>query len=167
MPVHDGSRSDQDEKLPPPGPERSQRNPEQLVQGSQSSARSFRVQSQQLPTESQVFEDEVLAGAENPDHSAEEMSERHDHGKNPIGNIRLQVIHFAGVRRFGEAQLAEAPKLPMKSWTVSSIICARLGVAPSPDQFTRDTFISPYSLWNRCLLLSIMSRSGERRKGKS
>jgi hypothetical protein len=32
MPVHDGSRSDQDERLPPPGP-RSQRNPEQLVQG--------------------------------------------------------------------------------------------------------------------------------------
>jgi hypothetical protein len=34
MPVHDGSRSDQDERLSPPGPERSQRNPEQLVQGS-------------------------------------------------------------------------------------------------------------------------------------
>jgi hypothetical protein len=34
MPVHDGSRSDQDERLGPPGPERSQRNPEQLVQGS-------------------------------------------------------------------------------------------------------------------------------------
>jgi hypothetical protein len=31
MPVHDGSRSDQDERLPPPGPARLQRNPEQLV----------------------------------------------------------------------------------------------------------------------------------------
>jgi hypothetical protein len=40
MPVHNGSRSDQDERLSPPGPERSQRNPEQLVQGSQSTARS-------------------------------------------------------------------------------------------------------------------------------
>src|SRR5260370_3970340 len=39
MPVHDGSRSDQDEQLGPPGPDRSQRNPEQLVQGSQSTAR--------------------------------------------------------------------------------------------------------------------------------
>jgi len=28
------------------------------------------------------------------------------------------------------------------------------------------SFISPHSLWNRCLLSSIMSRSGERRKGK-
>jgi hypothetical protein len=60
MPVHDRSRSDQNERFPPPGPERSQRNPEQLVQVSQSTARSLRVQSQQLLTESQVFEDEVL-----------------------------------------------------------------------------------------------------------
>src|SRR5271167_2437309 len=52
MPVHDGSRSDQDERLPPPGPEGFQRNPEQLVQGSQSTARSLRVQSQQLLTQS-------------------------------------------------------------------------------------------------------------------
>src|SRR5215831_8170471 len=39
MPVHDGSGSNQDERFPPPRPERSQRNPEHLVQGSQSSAR--------------------------------------------------------------------------------------------------------------------------------
>jgi hypothetical protein len=52
MPVHDGSRSNQDERFPPPRPERSQRNPEQLVQGSQSSARPLRLQSEQLPTES-------------------------------------------------------------------------------------------------------------------
>ena len=51
MPVHDGSRSDQDKWLPPPGPECPQRTPEQLVQGSQSTARSLGVQSQQLPTE--------------------------------------------------------------------------------------------------------------------
>ena len=78
------ARSDQDEWLPPPGPERSQRNPKQLVQASQSSARSLRVQSQQLPTESQVFEDEVLAGAKSADDPPEEMPERHDHDKNLI-----------------------------------------------------------------------------------
>src|SRR5438874_13226302 len=88
MPVHDGSRSDQDERLRPPAPEHSQRNPEQLVQGGQSTARSLRVQSQQLPTESQVFEDEVLSGTENADQPAEEMSERHDHGKNFSGKVR-------------------------------------------------------------------------------
>src|SRR5271155_3165281 len=81
MPVHDGSRSDQDERLGPPGPERSQRNPEQLVQGSQSAARLLRVESQQLPTETQVLEYEVLPGT-SADQPAEEMPERHDHDKN-------------------------------------------------------------------------------------
>jgi hypothetical protein len=91
MPVHDGSRSDQDERLPPPGPERSQGNPEQLVQSSQSTARSFGVESQQLPTESQVFEDEVLAGTESADYPAEEMSERHDHGENLSEKDRIKL----------------------------------------------------------------------------
>ena len=90
MPVHDGSRSDQDERLGSSGPERSQRNPEQLVQGRQSMVRSLRVQSQQLLMESQVFKDEVLAGTESSDHPAEKKSERHDHGENLIGTIRIQ-----------------------------------------------------------------------------
>ena len=92
MPVHDGSRSDQDERFGPPGPARSQRNPEQFVQGSQSTARLLRVQSQQLPTESQVPEDEVLPGTENADQPTEEMSKRHDHGKNFSGKIRIQLF---------------------------------------------------------------------------
>src|SRR6516225_5876596 len=91
MPVHDGSGSNQDERLHPPRPERSQRNPEQLVQGTQSSARPLRVQSEQLPTESQVFEGEVLAGAKRADDPPEEMPERHNHGKNSIGTIRIQL----------------------------------------------------------------------------
>ena len=85
MPVHDGSRSDQDERPGPPKPERSQRNPEQFVQGSQSTPSLLRVQSQQLPTDSQVLEDEVFTGTESADQPAEEMSERHDHGKNFSG----------------------------------------------------------------------------------
>ena len=48
------------------------------------------MQSQQLPTESQVLEDEVLPGTENADQPAEEMSERHDHDKNFSGKIRIQ-----------------------------------------------------------------------------
>src|SRR5262249_19660114 len=81
------ARSDQDERLPPPRPERSQRNPEQLVQGSQSSPRPLRVQSEQLPTESQVLKDEVLPGTESADQPAQEMSKRHNHGKNCSGKI--------------------------------------------------------------------------------
>jgi hypothetical protein len=49
------------------------------------------VQSQQLPTESQVLEDEVLPGTENADQPTEEMSKRHDHGKNCSGKIRIEL----------------------------------------------------------------------------
>src|SRR5215470_13075236 len=91
MPVHDGSRSDQDERFSPPGPERSQRNPEQLVQGSQSTARSLGVQSQQLLMKSQVFKDEVLTGTESAEQPAEQMSERRDHNRNHIEKVRIEL----------------------------------------------------------------------------
>jgi hypothetical protein len=105
MPVHNGSGSNQDERLPPPGPEHSQGNPEQLVQDSQSTARSLRVQSQQLLVESQVLKDELLMGAESAEQPAEQMAERHDHAKNLTETSGIpalcQVIHSANVRRFG------------------------------------------------------------------
>ena len=44
----------------------------------------------QLPTESQVFEDEVLAGAKRADNPPEEMPERNNHGKNIIGTIEFR-----------------------------------------------------------------------------
>jgi hypothetical protein len=91
MPVHDGSGSNQYERLPPPGPEHSQGNPEQLVQDSQSTARSLRVQSQQLLMESQVLKDELLMGAESAEQPAEQMSERHDHVKNLTETSRIQL----------------------------------------------------------------------------
>jgi hypothetical protein len=49
------------------------------------------MQGQQLPTESQVFEDEVLPGTESTDQPPEEMSERHDHGKNLSGKVRIEL----------------------------------------------------------------------------
>ena len=50
------------------------------------------MQSQQLPTESQVFEDEVLPGTDSAHQPAEEMSERHDHVKDSSGKIRIQSL---------------------------------------------------------------------------
>jgi hypothetical protein len=87
----------------------------------------LRVQSQQLPPESQVLEDEVLPGTENADQATEEMSERHDHSRNYIGKVRIellrQVIHFAGVRRFGEAVVTpnQSPtaKVNLRSYALS------------------------------------------------
>jgi len=49
------------------------------------------VQCQQLATESQVFEDEVRPATERTDEPAEEMSERHDHGKNFSGKDRIKL----------------------------------------------------------------------------
>src|SRR5215472_397683 len=91
MPAHDGSGRNQNERLPPPGPEHSQRNPKQLVHGSQSTARSLHVQSQQLLVESQVLKDEVLMGAESAEHPAEQMSKRHDHVKNLTETSGIQL----------------------------------------------------------------------------
>jgi hypothetical protein len=44
-----------------------------------------------MPTESQVFEDEVRPATERTDQPAEEMSERHDHGKNFSGKDRIKL----------------------------------------------------------------------------
>jgi hypothetical protein len=49
------------------------------------------MQSQQLPTESQIFEDEVLAGTESADHPAEEMSKPGDHGRNLTETVEIQL----------------------------------------------------------------------------
>ena len=54
------------------------------------------------------FDDRHLPRTESADHPAEEMSERRDHGQNLIGKSQnlafRQVVHFPGVRRFGEVQ---------------------------------------------------------------
>jgi hypothetical protein len=54
------------------------------------SAKSLRVQSQQFPTESQIFEDRALAGTASTDHPAEKMSERRDDSKKLTGTFRIQ-----------------------------------------------------------------------------
>jgi hypothetical protein len=50
------------------------------------------VQREQLLTESQVFEQKVFPGTESADHPAEKMPERHDHGKNFIGIVRIELF---------------------------------------------------------------------------
>jgi hypothetical protein len=52
---------------------------------------SARVQSQQLPAESQVFENEVLPGTEGADHPAQEMSERRHQSMNITGAVLIRV----------------------------------------------------------------------------
>jgi hypothetical protein len=45
-----------------------------------------------LLTESQVFEQKVFPGTESADHPAEKMPEQHDHGKNFIGIVRIELF---------------------------------------------------------------------------
>lgn len=62
--------------------------------------------SPQLLPQGEVFEDEVLSGTDYTENPAEEMSKRHDHGKNLIGTPVIpacrQVIDSASVRCFGD-----------------------------------------------------------------
>lgn len=81
MPTNNRSRCDQDERLFPSSPELSQYDPEQLVQRSESMARLFGVQSQQLLTEGQIFEDEILSGTERTHEPSQEMAERNEYGR--------------------------------------------------------------------------------------
>jgi hypothetical protein len=81
MPTNNRSRCDQDERLFPSSPEPSQHHPEQLVQRSESMARSFGVQSQQLLAEGQIFEDEILSGTERIHEPSQEMAERMKYGR--------------------------------------------------------------------------------------
>jgi hypothetical protein len=50
------------------------------------------MQSEQLLTESQVFEDKILPTTESADHPTEDIPERHDHGKNFIGTVRIGIF---------------------------------------------------------------------------
>jgi hypothetical protein len=64
MPSYHRLRCNQHERLFPAGPQSSQDDPERFVQCSDSVARSFGVQGEQLLTERQVFQKEKLTGAE-------------------------------------------------------------------------------------------------------
>jgi hypothetical protein len=61
--------------------------------------RSLRAPSQQLLVESQILEDEVLAGAKNADHPTEEMPGRRDHSRNQIGNVRIELCGMPFILR--------------------------------------------------------------------
>ena len=87
MPAHDGFGYDQDERAFPAGPESFQDNPEQLVQASQSTARPFGVQREDLLAESEIFKDEVLSGPESAENPSQEMSEQYDYGQNHGQNL--------------------------------------------------------------------------------
>jgi hypothetical protein len=90
------------------------------------------VQSQQLLTQSQVYEDELLAGTESADHPPEEMPERHDHGKNLVGTVRIELFAKSYILRVYDvlARHRTAPSLRTTrrlNEPESSVLSAPLG----------------------------------------
>ena len=90
MPLHYRSRRDKNQGNLPPRPEPPQENPEQLVQGGESTPWSYGVQCQQLLTERQILEHEILVRAERADDPADKVAKRCEHGQNLIAMLALQ-----------------------------------------------------------------------------
>lgn len=77
-----GSGSDEDERLFPSSPGPSQYNPEQFVRCSEPSARSLGVESEELLTQGEILQDEVLARTEGTNNPAEHVPEPQNHDQN-------------------------------------------------------------------------------------
>jgi hypothetical protein len=86
----------------------SQNDPEQPVDGTQSRARSFSVQSQQLLPKGEVLQEEFFSGAKDGEDPAQQMSKAHKHrgiiAKSAPGRMLLRAIDSAIAQSFGEAQ---------------------------------------------------------------
>jgi len=71
MPTNHGLRGDKDQRSLPARPNLSQNDPEQLVDETQSRARSLCVPSQQLLPKGEVLEEEFFSGAKDGDDPAQ------------------------------------------------------------------------------------------------
>ena len=90
MPLDHRSRRDKNQGSLPSRPEPPQDHPEQLVRGGEPTPWSFDVQSQQLLTERQILQHEILARAERVDDPADEVAKGCEHGRNLIARLALQ-----------------------------------------------------------------------------
>jgi len=73
-----------------------------------------------LLTERQVFEDEALPGTESADHPAEKMPEPHDHGKNLIGTVRIELFAKSfTLRVYAVLARHNARMHPLATWKIS------------------------------------------------
>src|SRR6266550_5732213 len=64
---------------------------------------------------SQVFE-EILPGTKSADHPAEEMPERHDHGKNLIGRVRIQLLAKSLILQVYDVLARHSGSIPHRNW---------------------------------------------------
>jgi hypothetical protein len=108
MPANHGLRGDKDQRSLPAGPNFSQNDPEQPVDGTQSRTRSLWVQSRQLLPKGEVLEQEFSPGAKGGDQPSRAdvggAQTLGDHSEGRAAQVRLEVIDCADVQSFGEAQ---------------------------------------------------------------
>ena|SRR5215472_11822377 len=86
-----------------------------------------------LSTESQVFEDEVLAGAKRADEPREEMPERHSLGKNIIGTIRIQFCAKSFILQMYDVSARHRYPSRLIS-SVAFVVMSRRGCVASQEQ---------------------------------
>ena len=111
MPPNHCSGCNQNQRLFPASPKPSQHDPEQLVQSTESPARSPCAQSQELLAEGKVFEDEILSRTEGTDNPADEVSEPPDHGQDRIETIPPQTVGNSFILRVHQVLMRDNGKL--------------------------------------------------------
>jgi hypothetical protein len=84
------SRCDKNQGSLPSRPEPLQDHPEQLVRGGEPTPWSSGVKGQQLLTQRQILEHEILARAERVDDPADDVTKGGEHGRNVIAMLTLQ-----------------------------------------------------------------------------
>jgi hypothetical protein len=70
------------------------------------------MQSQQLPTESEIFKDEIFSGTESTDSPPQEMTERRDDGQNHGQNLiesRIKPISKTFILRIHQVLTRDSP----------------------------------------------------------
>jgi len=84
------------------------------------------MQSQQLPTESEIFKDEIFSGTESTDSPPQEMTERRDDGQNHGQNLiesRIKPISKTFILRIHQVLTRDSPisRLFCEKWGPSTI----------------------------------------------
>jgi hypothetical protein len=119
MPSHHYSWRNENERLVPARPEPTEANPERLVNGRESTMGAFGVPHQQLLADGQVFEDKILARAEDDDDDpTDQVPEEGDRGLGILSKLstgKLGSHSFHKHWKFEEAQLTRRSHGPPSS----------------------------------------------------
>jgi hypothetical protein len=102
MPTDNGSGCYEDKGLFPSRPSPSQHDPEQPLQGGQSSPRTFGMEYQQLLTQGEIFKDEILVGTESSNNPTKKLPKPHHHGKNLNETLPTEPIPKSLILRMSD-----------------------------------------------------------------